>query len=108
MFPNNKQYREAFILLSNADEIETALQMDCKKFGETFIEIYRSSLDQMEFYCRILSETPQCVTLPPTSVRSENDTLIRLENKSELRAIQRIAQPKTNGDVEMGIMNIWE
>lgn len=90
VIPSSKKHREAFILFSNADDIESALLLDNEKFGEIFTELYRSSLVQMEFYCRIGSPSNSRksdeIKLPVTALDSnENKT-----NSNESIEIKRV------------------
>lgn len=45
------EYQDAFVPFLSSNDVELALTKDRKMIGNKFVKLFRSSVEQMEFYC---------------------------------------------------------
>lgn len=71
VIPTNRTTREAYVLFAKHDNIEKALSLDRNKINDIPVEIYRSSIAQMQFYTTIPSKRQKSVSAGPTNISTE-------------------------------------
>lgn len=71
VIPSNRTTREAYVLFAKHEDIEKALPLDRKKINDVPVEIYRSSIAQMQFYTTIPSKRQKSVSAGPTNISTE-------------------------------------
>lgn len=83
--PTNRATREAFVLFADHEDIEKALSMDLEKIMDIPVEIYRSSIAQMQYYTTIPSKKQKSTNPIPTNISTEKiPTALEGEGESAL------------------------
>lgn len=67
VIPSNRITREAYVLFAKHEDIEKALTLDQGKINDGSVEIYRSSISQMQFYTTIPTKKQKAVNIPTAS-----------------------------------------
>lgn len=83
VIPTNRTTREAYVLFAKAEDMENALQLDRGKINDVSVEIFRSSIAQMQFYTTIPIKRQKSVNGGSTNISTEKiPTALESEGES--------------------------
>lgn len=83
VIPTNRTNCEVYVLFAKHEDIEKALSLDRGKIIDIPIEIYRSSIAQMQFYTTIPPKRQKTINTGPTNISTEKiPTALESEKES--------------------------